>query len=612
MQALDLALLVNIIGFAAGIVLYAMLGVMVIVNRRRDSDGGVSALLLVTAALGFAWNLGEMLSLIARDLGGDGSSPFIAALAYSALGFLPSVVVHTAQREQGGPRFLTLIAYILSTAAMGLNLSAAIAGGDVPAVFAMQMHAIGALILGIGLLAFNFRNTLKSRAILASALLIFALSALHLGFGSEGRYWYVELAAHQSSLPLVFVILYQNFRFAFADLFLKRALSLVLLAGIATGLYAFAAVPLLRYHETHDRNDMFAAAIILGLWIATALVYPALHRFAVWLVDRFLLARPDYQLLLADIESQVGDAADERASVDRFASLVRDAVTAGRVDIDTVSEIDPSATYDATVVIPTVEAPFYSIKFSELEGARRLMSDEIAMIAIAANLAARRIDALRVSHERCEQELHTEEMQKLTAEAQLTALRAQINPHFLFNALTTIGYLIKASPDKAYDTLMRLTQLLRGILSTPSDMTTLRDELELVRNYLEIERARFEDKLKVEYAIGDGAEEQMLPPLVVQPLVENAIKHAISANRAGGTIRIAATAHERKDGGLRLEVWDSGAGKNTETKSTGSGIGLANIRKRLQNYYGANATLELVSLDGGTLAVIDLPRTVGA
>lgn len=607
MQALDLALLVNIIGTAAGMVLYAMLGLMAFVNRQRNSENGVTALLLATASLGLVWNLGELSSMIGRDIGVSHSSPWLAALAYSALGFLPSVVVHTAQREQNGPKLLTAIAYLLSVATMLLNLFAAVSGGQVPAVFAMQMHAVGAIVLGIGFFSFNLRNTLKNRTILAAALLIFALSALHLGFGSEGRYWYVELAMHQSSLPLVFVILYQNFRFAFADLFLKRALSLVLLATIATALYAFVAVPMLGYHETHDRNDMFAAAIVLGLWIATALVYPSMHRFASRIVDRYLLGRPDYRTLLDRIESLLGESTDERSSIETFTSQMREAITAERVEVETVSNADSVAAVESGVVIPTVESPIYHVRFTEFEGGRRLMSDELAVIESAAVRTARRIDALRVSHARCEQEFHTEEMQKLAAEAQLTALRAQINPHFLFNALTTIGYLIRNSPDKAYETLMRLTQLLRRILTTSSEMTTLGDELELVKNYLEIERARFEDKLRVEYAVSDAAEDRTLPPLVMQPLVENAIKHAISINRNGGTIRITATADDDSNGPLRVEIWDSGPGKKNVSITNGGGIGLANLRDRLKNYYGDAASLELRSHDGGMLAVVTVP-----
>ena len=114
----------------------------------------------------------------------------------------------------------------------------------------------------IGLLIFNFRQTLENKAVWITALLIFAVSALHLSSQAEENSWLVELVAHQSSLPLALAILLQDYRFAFADLFLKRALSLLLLASLAFGLYVFVAVPLLAWHETHDRNDVQAAVIV--------------------------------------------------------------------------------------------------------------------------------------------------------------------------------------------------------------------------------------------------------------------------------------------------------------------------------------------------------------
>src|SRR5213592_1423131 len=97
--------------------------------------------------------------------------------------------------------------------------------------------------------------------------------------------------------------------------------------------------------------------------------------------------------------------------------------------------------------------------------------------------------------ERYQRDIQEQEMRKLAAEAELRALRAQLNPHFLFNALTTIGYLIQTAPEKAVETLMRLTQLLRGVLRSTGEFSTLGDEIKLIESYLEIERARFEERL---------------------------------------------------------------------------------------------------------------------
>ena len=112
-------------------------------------------------------------------------------------------------------------------------------------------------------------------------------------------------------------------------------------------------------------------------------------------------------------------------------------------------------------------------------------------------MVGRRVDAIRITRERYDRGIREQEIGKLATEAELRALRSQINPHFLFNALTTIGYLIQTSPERALDTLMRLTALLRGVLRSEGEMTTLGRELELIESYLEIERARFEERLRV-------------------------------------------------------------------------------------------------------------------
>src|SRR3977135_2277542 len=125
-------------------------------------------------------------------------------------------------------------------------------------------------------------------------------------------------------------------------------------------------------------------------------------------------------------------------------------------------------------------------------------------------------------------------------EAELRALRAQINPHFLFNALTTIGYLIQTAPPRALSTLMRLTALLRSVLRSEGEFTTLGRELELVEAYLDIEHARFEQRLRVRIEVPQALRNIRVPPLLLQPIVENAVKHGIAPMRQGGDVTVTA------------------------------------------------------------------------
>jgi hypothetical protein len=605
MDALNAALLVNLLGFTVGIALYAMLAVMVVRHRRASTASGVDVLLLVTAALGMVWNAGELIVSIERDFDTPLTLAFLAAAAYSALGFLPSVVVHSAQNEAGRSRVVAWLAYALSFLAAILHIRAAAIGEPVPSALALQMLTFGAVTLAAVMLFFNFRQRIEKKAIWATALLVFAVSALHLSTASGETSWPVELVAHQASVPLAFAILYQNFRFAFADLFLKRAISLMLIAAVAFGLYVGVAAPILRYHETHDRNDVFAVSVILTLWIATALVYPLLHRAAEWLVDRVILQRADY----SDLQKRVADEVQSLETVDdvldAVSARVAEAMTAGTHRWVEVKDGVKYTANPAAFNVPTADSPSYRVSLSDLAGGRRLLSDEANLLAAIGLITARRIDSIRVMHERCEREFREQEYSKLATEAELKALRSQINPHFLFNALTTVGYLIEASPKKAVETLMHLTKLLRAVLRSTGEFTTLGDEIRLIEDYLDIERARFEERLIVDVDVPTELHPIQIPALVLQPLAENAIKHGISANKAGGELHIAA---ERSDGSLKLSVRNTAAGRKLHDVSTSNGVGLQNIRERLKSYYGPDATVTLdFGADGWTTAEVSIP-----
>jgi LytS/YehU family sensor histidine kinase len=205
--------------------------------------------------------------------------------------------------------------------------------------------------------------------------------------------------------------------------------------------------------------------------------------------------------------------------------------------------------------------------------------------------------------------LHDREIGALATQAELRALRAQINPHFLFNALTTIGYLIQSAPPRALETLLRLTTLLRGVLRSEGEFTTLRHERELVESYLQIERERFEERLRIHVDVPDEMAELLIPSLILQPLVENAIKHGIANARHGGMVWITASRLERPPR-IRIAVRNTGAPLTRH--APGGGIGLTNVRRRLLHYFGADAVVRLDrDEDGSTIAELVLPISDG-
>ena len=267
------------------------------------------------------------------------------------------------------------------------------------------------------------------------------------------------------------------------------------------------------------------------------------------------------------------------------------------------------------VAVPTTDQPRFSLVIGQLSAGRRLLSDDLATLESIAVLVARRIDAIRMTNERYHREIREQEIGKLASEAELRALRAQINPHFLFNALTTIGFLIQTAPPRALETLLRLTALLRGVLRSEGEFTTLGRELEIVESYLDIERARFEHRLRVTIEVPARLRNIRLPPLLLQPLVENAVKHGIGHKQSGGEVVI--RARVERDGGdqrrLALTVQDTGAGSTLQALERGraAGVGLRNVERRLECQYGAAGSLSIrTAPDEGTVVEVRVPLVV--
>jgi hypothetical protein len=206
-----------------------------------------------------------------------------------------------------------------------------------------------------------------------------------------------------------------------------------------------------------------------------------------------------------------------------------------------------------------------------------------------------------------ERELHFARVEGQLARAQLQALNAQIRPHFLFNTLHTIGQLWRSNrSDDADAVLDHLGALFQKVQSSTSrSEIPLAEELTMVREYLAIESARFPDRLRARVTAADDTLDCPVPPLILQPIVENAVRHGISATSSAGVLEVTA---ERENGTLRLIVRDDGPGPNAVTARAGAGVGLKNTRERLAQLYGARGRLTIHEGErAGTVVVIEVP-----
>jgi two-component system LytT family sensor kinase len=596
--------LLHLVGFLTGAVLYGMLLAMVARPPARPDAFAFS-----TGLFGLAWNLGELGAYAARVAGLDPLSSWIHAFSFTALGLLASVVVHSVARTPARVKArsfvvgtaVAVVVYACAALAGVMHVRAAAAGQPLPSGSGLTWLTVGLLAVIPALVAVTRQRLNSARALWMAALAVVAVSALHLGrFHSGQQSWPVELVGHHASIVLAFAILYQDYRFALADLFLKQALTLLVLVALVFGAFSIVEPALT---AVDGRLQPSAIALLLALWACTALLFPVCRRAIARFVDRVVLRRADYGSFVSHLSDDVQQCESAEAVLDRGCEAVARSLTAMSVTWEKRALQAPSDITSREVAIWTAEPPHYVLIIGQLAGGRRLLSDDLTMLERAAFVLARRIDTLRLTSERYERMLQEREMRTLATEAELRALRAQINPHFLFNALTTIGYLIQQAPARAVKTLLDLTTLLRSVLRSEGEFTTLGRERELIDCYLRIERERFEERLEFALRIPEELYELAVPSLIVQPLVENAVKHGIAPAREGGAVTVTAAL----DQDLRIVVRNTGAPLGPRLV-TGSGVGLENVTRRLQHYYGGEASLTVArDADGATVAELRLP-----
>jgi two-component sensor histidine kinase len=348
----------------------------------------------------------------------------------------------------------------------------------------------------------------------------------------------------------------------FADVVLKR--SLWLLASVAVATLVSTQV-----------LDVPPGLTMLGATLAMAalmLASPLLVRSLDRLVDRAILARPDY----AEASQSLEQALRHANSPDQMIEVALEAVRA-------TLQVDPRWTETTRKFEVTVS-----------HQARTLMQQELAFLDSAGNLLQQRLDAQRFEQEQRALLLREERLKRLLTESELKALRTQVDPHFLFNTLNTIADLIGSNPQQAERMTERLAECFRYALAKHSrNLSTLDEELAFARHYLEIEQVRFGDRLRVQLSRGDALGNEAIPSLLLQPLLENAIRHGLAPVREGGCV----TVHAQRDGDrLKLSIEDDGVGMGAGART---GVGLRNVQDRLRTLYAQAAEFLIGERAGG-------------
>ncbi len=249
---------------------------------------------------------------------------------------------------------------------------------------------------------------------------------------------------------------------------------------------------------------------------------------------------------------------------------------------------------EAAAPVRTAQASSRVLLLGRRRGGRRYLSEDLHALSHLAGAVAEEVERFRAA-----------EMQRLVSEAELRALQSQINPHFLFNALNTLYGIIPREADRARKTVLNLSDIFRYILRSDKALIPLAEEIKIVTAYLEIERLRLGPRLNTTIEVDENCKQTPIPILSIQPLVENAIKHGISASAGESWLKVTVKAIADE---MTVTVEDSGAGPSEKPMVKGAGVGLANVTRRLQLHFGPEAGVTMRHSEAGTRVEFSTPR----
>lgn len=445
--------------------------------------------------------------------------------------------------------------------------------------------------------------------VLNGLFLVLTLMNLAPAFLSDASLSVGTLGKLMSATPLLFLsatTYYEN-RFEFYDLLVKRgALLLATMAALVA--YFLVALPFLdALPDDRARPWLFALAVVPVMMAA-----PKLSRALSQQLDRAWFGR-HYTPVTAvtSVLASLQSATDEATLIAAAEHSLKDVL--GVTVTLTTDGIPPADVRTAFKVDGSVADPSLWVAVPAVPGERVLLSEDLTLLRSLGTVVTYLIENVRLQQRRQEQDLLAQELRVQSSQSELKALRAQINPHFLFNALNTVASLIHTDPARADRAVEQLSEVFRHTLRrSDSEWASLDQELAFAQAYLDVEEARFGDRLQYRIDADPAARRARVPAMLVHTLVENAVKHGIAQQRGAGRLEIEA----RTDGEtLSVDVRDNGPGPDSSAEGiafarrAGEHFGLRSVRDRLAGHFGPAASFTLVrdTSRGVTVARLELP-----
>ena len=538
------------------------------------------------------------------------------------LGF-PPLIMHTMYQEAhvadwtGAPRAwatrVLAAGYVASPLAavgmLGIALglvsipkSGAWIGGTIAALFAVA-GVYSAVVMNRDPRQSGTPDQNNLRRVLNGLFVVLTLMNLVPAFASRETFSFSIFGRLMSVAPLLFLsatTYYEN-RFEFYDLLVKRA-AMLLAALAALGAFFAVALPWLDgLPRDGARPWLFALAAVPLMLAAPRLAGHLSTRLdrawfgrhytpvsAVTTVLASLQAATDEPSLMSAAEASLKEVLGVTVHLRTTPPDTDDARTAFMIE---GSAADPSV----WVIVPRVQ------------GERVLLSQDLTLLRSLGTVITYLVENVRLQQRRQEQDLLAQELRVQSSQSELKALRAQINPHFLFNALNTVASLIHSDPARADRAVEQLSEVFRHTLRrSESEWATLDQELAFAAAYLDVEEARFGTRLRYTIDADPAARRAQVPSMLVHTLVENAVKHGIAQVRGHGTLDVTARVG---NGRLTIAVCDNGPGPADFARRAGEQFGLRSVRDRLRGHFGGDAAFTLTRDDarGVTMATLDLP-----
>ena len=610
MLGLTQPLLINVLGHAAGALIFAIFLFLLYSGRGWSGPRG-RFLPGLAAALSLVWNAGSLVVLAwtglpPRVLG------LVVAIAFSALSLLPAVLLNVSLEDSRS--VLVRAGYLLSAVAIVMHFWEIAGNGEALHQIALRLTTVGFLVLaGAAAVSAARSGNVRhrpggARIVAAMCLALFAMSFVHFGAGHAGEVWSSELIVHHAGIPLALFVLLQDYRFVLLDAFV-RFLANALLAAVLTGLVIGAAFRLLLVDNV-VRNPLNEALLLISVCLFLVLFAWLRNQVQSWLTQA-VFRHDSVAGLPARVKENPSFSA-EGPYLAWAAGQIATALGVSQFSLVNLSDVDATASLHAPVpasmlpalgsrkewnwaeaLVPIRLGPGNTrlLLLGRRQGGRRYLGDDLDAL-----------DKTAAEIEECVESLRSQEMNRLVSQAELRALQSQINPHFLFNALNTLYGTIPREASAARRMVLNLADIFRYFLQSDKTFVPLAQEMQIVRAYLEVEQSRLGGRLQVEVEVEDEALAVPIPVLSIQPLVENAIKHGVALQSGPGYVRVKATCRE---GELRISVENSAA--EVAGKAEGAGVGLQNVRRRLEICYGASSQLQLSLNPQNTVAELSIP-----